>query len=270
MSNIFSIDSCPLLDDVDFLQCEENDIEIEENDKKTKEFKSDYWKKNPNELGLTYISTRSDVDFTKLYNVIKRTLYKNVIKVVGTNRDDVETVIDVTMMYVYLNIEKYDFNKSNFCAWVHGIAKNAALNHVNRFGHNNPNFVNVDFSEIYDSSVMVDDDTVENNTSPSYICEDEGFIDIVYDNGNYKVYTLEDVLSEFFNLIRDCIDDMSVLKKDVLAERLINNKTIKDTANKLGISNTSVKRYYSDGKQHIIDCVKKQHPELYEMMKDIY
>ena len=150
MQNIFSIDDCPLLDDVDFLQHKEDDEENDENEyesEKTHKQDDGYLKMSPSELGLIYISTRKDTDFTKLYNVIKKTLYKNVIKVVGKNRDDIETVIDMTMMYVYLNIDKYDVNKSNFCAWVHGIAKNTALNHINRFGHNNPNMHSTDFSE---------------------------------------------------------------------------------------------------------------------------
>lgn len=271
MQNIFSIDDCPLLDDVDFLQHKEDDEENDENEyesEKTHKQDDGYLKMSPSELGLIYISTRKDTDFTKLYNVIKKTLYKNVIKVVGKNRDDIETVIDMTMMYVYLNIDKYDVNKSNFCAWVHGIAKNTALNHINRFGHNNPNMHSTDFSELYDSSVMVEDE-IEPGVSP-YVNEDEGFIDIVYNSGTYKVYMLEDVIDDFFGVIDTCINKMSSQKKEAFIERFINNRTIKDTADIVGISGTSVKRYYSDGKQNIVDCIKKDHPELYEMMKDVY
>ena len=269
MQTIFSIDDCPLLDDVDFLQCEEDcDDHDECEDKKSQESRSDYMKMSPSELGLIYIATRKDTDFTKLYNVIKKTLYKNVIKVVGKNRDDIETVIDMTMMYVYLNIDKYDVNKSNFCSWVHGIAKNTALNHINRFGHNNPNMHSTDFSELYDSSIMTEEE-IEPGVSP-YVNEDEGFIDIVYNRGTYKVYMLEDVLDDFFDVIDTCINQMSSQKRETFVQRLINNRTIKDTANIVGISGTSVKRYYNDGKQNVVDCIKKDHPELYEMMKDIY
>lgn len=269
MQNIFSIDDCPLLDDVDFLQNEDESEECDERDNEIHtEHQHEYMKMSPSELGLIYISTRKETDFTKLYNVIKKTLYKNVIKVVGKNRDDVETVIDMTMMYVYRNIDKYDINKSNFCTWVHGIAKNTALNHINRFGHNNPNVISTDFSDLYDSSIMVEDE-VEPGTS-SYINEDEGFIDIVYNRGAYKVYMLEDVLDDFFGVIDACIHKMPSQKREAFMERFINNRTIKDTANIVGISGTSVKRYYNDGKQSVVDCIKKDHPELYEMMKDIY
>lgn len=272
MTDIRSLCDCPLLDEVEFYQ-DEKEIDINDNTKeKEKEYKGDYRKQSPNELGLIYVATRKDSDFTKLYNVIKRTLYKNIIRMVGTNRDDIETVVDTTMLYVYRNIEKFDINKSNFCVWVHGIAKNAARNYINRSGMKNNNVYSTDFSDLYDSSVMLDDsDSVaDTNISPSYVSEDEGFVDIVYNNGVYTVYTIEDVLSNFFDSIQLCINKMPDIKKQTFKERFINNRTIKDTADVVGVSGTSVKRYYAEGKCNIIDYLKKKRPELYNMMKDIY
>lgn len=269
MSDIRCLTDYPLLDDVDFIIDNEQE-EIDNTKEDEDSYKGDYMNMSPNELGLIFVSTRNDNDFTKLYNVIKNTLYKNIIKVVGSNKDDVETVIDTTMLYVYFNIEKFDINKSTFCTWVHMIAKSAALNHINRFKKNN-NVCSIDFSDLYDSSVMVDDaDQYTDSCTSPYICEDDGFVDIVYDKGKYKVYDIENVIVEFFDVVTSCIDDLPKIKRNTLIHRLINNKTIKETSNLTGASCTSVKRYYSDGKKRIIDCIKNEHSALYEMMKDMY
>lgn len=268
MAVIESLTDCPLLDDVNFFNDEE---EVIKDTEKKPDYTGDYNLKSPSELGLIYIATRNEQDFTKLYNALKKRLYKNIINIVGTNRDDIETVVDTTMLYVYFNIEKFDVNKSNFSTWVYYIAKSMALNYINRSGFKNNNVCSIDFSELYDSSVMIDDDYIpEDNISPSYVAKDDSFIDIVYDKGKYKVYTLEDVLADFFGVIHNCIDNMPDIKKEAFRERLINNKTVKDTANKIGVSNTSVKRYYSDGKNAVINCIKNDHPELFDMMKELY
>jgi RNA polymerase sigma factor (sigma-70 family) len=203
---------------------------------------------------------------------MKCILYKNIVKIVGCNRDDVECVTDSTMLCVYLNIDKFDINKSSFCTWVHTIARNVAINYIERSGHKNNNVYSTDFSDLYDSSIMVDDQDsyTEENCSPSYINNDDSFIDIIYDNGVYKVYTIEDVIADFFSVINSCIENLPSLKRDTFVERFINNRTIKDTAQLLGVSNTSVKRYYQDGMLNVVRCIKRDHPELYEMMKDLY
>lgn len=269
MATIESLADCPLLEDVNFFNTDE---EVLIDDNNVPEYKGDYRKKSPNELGLIFAMSKKDDDFTKLYNVIKKTLYKNIVRIVGCNRDDIEYVADSTMLCVYFNIDKFNINKSSFCTWVHTIAKNIAINYINRSGHKNNNVYSTDFSDLYDSSVVVDDQDpyVEEHCSSSYISESEGFIDIVYTDGTYKVYTVDDVIEDFFSVVYKCIDDMPKIKKDTFIERFINNKTIKDTATQMGISNTSVKRYYHDGKSNIVDCIKNHRPELYEMMKELY
>lgn len=269
MNNIESLTDCPLLENVKFFDV---DDEIMTDDVHVTEYKGDYRKKSPNELGLTFVASRKEEDFTRLYNVIKHTLYKNIVKIVGCNRDDIECVADSTMLCVYLNIDKFDVNKSSFCTWVHTIAKNIAINYIARSGHKNNNVYSTDFSDLYDSSVVVDDQDsyTEEYCSPSYIDDEDGFIDIVYDKGVYKVYTIEDVIDTFFSVIYSCIEDLPSVKKDTFVERFINNRTIKETAQRLGVSATSIKRYYQDGIHKVVGCIKQEHPELYEMMKDLY
>jgi RNA polymerase sigma factor (sigma-70 family) len=266
MADIRDLVDYPLLDEVDFCTDVEDN---EDNEYEDYEFKCDCVNKSPNELGLIFAMSHNEIDFERLYNVIKKRLYKNISKIVGTNKDDIETVIDSTMLDVYFNIDKFDNNKSSFYTWVYIIARCKALKYIKKARNNN--IYSTDFSDLYDSSVMVDDaDDSTNNCLPSYVTEDEGFVDIVYDNGVYKVYQFDDVIDDFFGVIYRCINDMSPLKKETFVSRFINNRTVKETADDIGVSNTTIKRYYSEGKKGIVCCIKNDHPELYEMMKEIY
>jgi RNA polymerase sigma factor (sigma-70 family) len=224
------------------------------------------------DLAMIFAKSRSDIDFTKLYNVIKKRLYSHIKKIVGTNPDDVNTVLDNTMIVIYFNIDKYNPTKSKFHTWMYTIARNEAIDYMRREEIRNGNIVSTDFSDLYDSSILIDDNVYGDSTEPlSYVTEDEGFVDIVYDNKlNCTIYTKDLVVDTFFNLVDDAIEKLPSANQKILEERLFLNKKINDVAIVLGFNSRRVKRYYTNGKKFIREYIKDSNPHVYELIKEIY
>lgn len=256
-----------LLDDVS--DYDEVEVDVDTSDDVV--IDKDYTFKNLVELAETFAMTRSEKDFTNLYNASKKRLCKHIRKIVGINNDDINTVLDNTMILIYCNIDKYDSDKSKFHTWMYTIARNEAISYLRKGAIHNSNIIKTDFSDLYDSSVMVDDTIFESNDGPlSYVSEDEGFLDIVYDNGKYITYTKEYAIDTFFGAVRDAISSMSDAHKIVFKERLFKNKKVNDVAMLVGVTDRSVKRYYANSKKMLCDYVISNNPHVYELIKEIY
>lgn len=258
-----------LLDDVSEYD-NDTDIVIESSGRNSN-YKSCYRSLDISELADVFSKTKSEIDFTRLYNVVKVKLCKHLTKILGNNSDDINTVLDNTMVLVYCNIDSFDSSKSKFYTWVCTVADNEARKYIKRSGFKNSMMVTTDFSELYDSSIMVDESSYESYDGPlGFVNEDEGFLDIVCDKATYTVYTRETAIDAFFSNVYECIEFMPERNKIVLTERLINKRKVEDVAVLIGFTGRSVKRFYVDSKKMLVNHLLLTNPYVYEMIKEIY
>lgn len=258
-----------LLDDVSDYD-NENDIEMcDDTDSNVEEVECTFV--SLVELAETFALSRSEADFAKLYNGAKKRLYRHIQKFVGCNADDINTVLDNTMILIYCNIDKYDSDKSRFQTWMYTIARNEAISYLRREGVRNGNIISTDFGDLYDSSVMVEDNSYECSDGPlSYVSEDEGFLDIVWDNNRYITYTKELAINTFFSLVNDALDSMRDVNRIVFNQRVLKDKKVKDVALLIGVADRSVKRYYATSKKDLYDYLVNNNPYVYELIKEVY
>lgn len=76
-------------------------------------------------LAATFCSTRTERDFTKLYDRIRPGVFVFLHKYLP-NADDVEDAISLTFAKAWSKIEQYD-PYYQFSTWIYGIARNEAL-----------------------------------------------------------------------------------------------------------------------------------------------
>lgn len=222
--------------------------------------------KDINKLALTFISNPTEINFERLMKRVNwglRSFMYNILK------DDsaVDECMSRTMENVYYKRDTFDEGKGHFSTWLYKIAYHNCIKYKRgEFGNDMKDVVPTDFSEIYDSYVDINDSKSEN---PPMDTEFIDTFDMVYENGEYKMYGRSQIISEIYDASIQCMDRLPDNLRIVMKERYINMKKVDDIAIDNKIPVTSVKNWLRKGIMALNDELKVSVPDLYKMYVDL-
>lgn len=219
--------------------------------------------KNIQKLALKFIEDPSEVNFANLCERINWGLRSYIFKIV--NDDDATTeVMSKTLENIYFKRDQFKPEVAQFSTWMYRIAFNNALKY-NQAKTAHGTRVNVDFADLYDSTVTNDGD--ETSNIDSYTESDKS--ELIYKNGTYIKYDKERVITEFYDASVKSIQDLPDNLRVVMYDRLINQKKIDDIAYDNNIPVSSVKNWLRKGKNELQEIIKNNHPALYDMYMEM-
>lgn len=200
-------------------------------------------------IANNFINNPCDETFAKIYERFFYGLRDFVEKYVG-KRADAENIVIQTFETVWNKYEQYNPQYS-FSTWVYTIAKNYALQFLNK--RNLMNIVDNDISDIFSTSF-----------NSSYFTEPDESISF-QKNINGKTYDKELVISDLYDASLNAINKLPDNLKIVIYERLVNNKKIDSIAADNNMTVASVKNWLRKGKQEMQNIILKEHPDICEM-----
>ena len=219
--------------------------------------------KNIQKLAKAFIEDPSEVNFKNLCERINWGLRSYIFKIV--NDDDATTeVLSKTLEAIYFKRDQFNPNIAQFSTWMYRIAFNNALKY-NQAKYAHGSQVNVDFADLYDSTITSDTD--ETTNIESYTTSDDS--EIVYKEGKYIKYDREKVLTDFYDASVKSIQDLPDNLRVVMYDRLINQKKIDDIAYDNNIPVSSVKNWLRKGKTELQEIIKNNYSDLYTMYMDL-
>jgi RNA polymerase sigma factor (sigma-70 family) len=224
--------------------------------------------KNIQKLATNFINDPSEMNFNLLCERINWGLRSHIFKIVGS--DDATTeVLSKTLENIYFKRNQFNPEIAQFSTWMYKIALNNSLKYLQE-KNSNSHCVNVDFEDLYDSTVYgdEDEDTSPDQGSGSYTSATNN-VDIIYDNNKYVVYDRERVISEFYDASVKCIDYLPDNLRIVMRDKLVNQKKIDNIAYDNNIPVTSVKNWLRKGKTELQSIIKDKYTDLYNMYMEM-
>lgn len=220
--------------------------------------------KSIQKLALAFIETPSEENFGKLCERINWGLRGYIYKIV---KDDSATteVLTKTLENIYYKKDQFNPAIAQFSTWMYRIALNNSLKYVQEQAHQKKNAVDVDFEDLYDSTICTDAD----QSSPADSYSIDGDINLIKENGEWKEYDKERIISELHDASVQCIDYLPDNFRIVMHERLIYSKKLDDIAYDNNIPISSVKNWLRKGRIALQQIVKEKYPTLYDMYTDV-
>lgn len=229
-----------------------------------KETKKPKKEKNIQKLAMQFIEDPTEKNFELLFERINWGLRSYIFKIVNDDEATTE-VVSKTLEAIYFKRDQYNPENAKFSTWMYRIAFNNSLKY-NQSKLSSNGKINVDFEDLYDSTVTNDTDSC----SPiSGFTEAESSIDIVYENGKFVNYDRERVLSEFYDASVKSIQELPDNLRVVMYDRLINQKKIEDIAYDNLIPVSSVKNWLRKGKTELQEIIKTNYAGLYNMYMEM-
>ena len=220
--------------------------------------------KNIQKLAMQFIEDPTEKNFELLFDRINWGLRSYIFKIVNDDEATTE-VVSKTLEAIYFKRDQYKPENAKFSTWMYRIAFNNSLKYIQSKLSSN-GVVNVDFEDLYDSTIT--NDTDECCPISGYTDAKES-IDIVYDNGKFVSYDREKIISDFYDASVKSIQELPDNLRVVMYDRLINNKKIEDIAYDNMIPVSSVKNWLRKGKVELQEIIKANHKGLYDMYMEM-
>ena len=222
--------------------------------------------KDINNLAVKFIEDPTERNFELLMRRMKCGLKSFAFKMLNNN-EAVEDVLSRTMECAYFKRDTFDVNKGNFSTWMYKITLNNCIKYLkDDFGYHMPNTVTCDFAEAFDSSV--DDDEIDKQKKMETGVVDET-IGIVYNKGEYKRYTREEVMNDIYDASVRCMDNLPDSLRVVMKERYLEHKKVEQISTDNNIPLSSVKNWLRKGAVVLNDELKRTCPDIYDMYVEI-
>jgi RNA polymerase sigma factor (sigma-70 family) len=220
--------------------------------------------KNIQKLAMQFIEDPTEKNFELLFERINWGLRSYIFKIVNDDEATTE-VVSKTLEAIYFKRDQYKPENAKFSTWMYRIAFNNSLKY-NQSKLSSQGKVNVDFEDLYDSTVTNDTDEC---CPISGFTEAEASIDIVYEDGKFVNYDREKIISDFYDASVKSIQELPDNLRVVMYDRLINNKKIEDIAYDNMIPVSSVKNWLRKGKVELQEIIKANHSGLYNMYMEM-
>lgn len=205
-------------------------------------------------LAINFYKSRSEKDFQKLTERIYYGLRSYLFGILKSNEkvDEVETYV---LEKLWSKIDLYDANKAKFSTWLYKIARNEALQYIQRYEKEHKDILPQDISDIYASSLY-------NEDSEAFTSQDN--IDMKVVNGiELEFMSKEDVAKTLVDASIDCINKLPDNYRLILKEKLLNDKTLNEIAYDNNIPITSVKNWLFKGRLALRELIKENYAYLY-------
>jgi RNA polymerase sigma-70 factor (ECF subfamily) len=189
-------------------------------------------------LAETFLATRSEKDFNKLYNKVKPGLRTYIFSVVKDN-DATKDILVNTLTKMWTKIDQYD-PQYQITTWLYRIAFNECLSYIRqrnrKYSIENMREYGIEITEQSNSRLSASDLLIEHNamTEQDYIDED-----------NY--------INEQYASALKCINDLKPMYRGIIEDRLINNMKYEDIAEKYNLPLQTVKNRIRRGKSLIME-----------------
>ena len=220
--------------------------------------------KNIQKLAMQFIEDPTEKNFELLFERINWGLRSYIFKIVNDDEATTE-VVSKTLEAIYFKRDQYNPENAKFSTWMYRIAFNNSLKY-NQSKLSSQGKVNVDFEDLYDSTITNDTDEC---CPVSGFTEAEQSIDIVYEDGKFVNYDREKIIADFYDASVKSIQELPDNLRVVMYDRLINNKKIEDIAYDNMIPVSSVKNWLRKGKVELQEIIKVNHSGLYNMYMEI-
>ena len=145
----------------------------------------------------------------------------------------VEDIFQETMVVAWRRMPDFD-RKRPFGKWLRGIARNLILAHFRKSGKR---------------PLTMDESTLN--------WMDEKFAQIQSQSG--------DTLSEKLSLLRECVDALSEENKQTIEARYLDQYSLDEIVNKLGLALQTVKKRLYRAKSHLAECLEAKLLALEEL-----
>lgn len=223
--------------------------------------------RNIQKLAVIFINDPSEANFRNLSNRINWGLRSHIYKIVGDN-EGTDEVLSKTLENIYFKREQFDPNRAQFSTWMYKIALNNSLKYMQE-KHGHINTVNIDFEDLYDSTVCADNDDMQEPVETDTYSAVGTNVDIVYKNNTYTTYDREKVISDFYDASVKCISYLPDNLRVVMHDRLVEQKKINNIAYDNNIPITSVKNWLRKGKTELQMIIKNKYADLYNMYMEM-
>ena len=220
--------------------------------------------KNIQKLAMQFIEDPTEKNFELLFERINWGLRSYIFKIVNDDEATTE-VVSKTLEAIYFKRDQYNPENAKFSTWMYRIAFNNSLKY-NQSKLSSQGKVNVDFEDLYDSTITNDTDEC---CPVSGFTEAEQSIDIVYEDGKFVNYDREKIIADFYDASVKSIQELPDNLRVVMYDRLINNKKIEDIAYDNMIPVSSVKNWLRKGKVELQEIIKVNHSGLYNMYMEM-
>lgn len=219
--------------------------------------------RNIQKLAKEFIKDPTEANFKNLCERINWGLRSYIFKIVNDDNATSE-VLSKTLEAIYFKRDQFNPDIAQFSTWMYRIAFNNALKYKQQ-KNGKLQVVNVDFEDLYDSTIAKEtDDDIDID---SYTTVEES--EIVFENGKYIKYDREKVITDFYDASVRCIQDLPDNLRVVMYDRLVNQKKIDDIAYDNGIPVSSVKNWLRKGKTELQEIIKNNYSDLYTMYMDL-
>tara|TARA_R110000772_G_scaffold59349_2_gene134416 strand:- start:172 stop:771 length:600 start_codon:yes stop_codon:yes gene_type:complete len=194
------------------------------------------------ELTENYLATRSDADYTALYNRVKPGLVKHAFNIIK-DRELAEDIAVNTLIKLWTKIDQYD-PQYQISTWLYRIAFNEALG------------VKRDRDRKVSMERLHDDYGVEVSSAGGYDSLLEDMMAEAEMRTEEDFFGEEEELNNRYESALTAIRALKPLYREILVDRLINNMKYKDIAIKHNIGLQTVKNRIRRGRTLISEAVK--------------
>jgi len=223
--------------------------------------------RNIQKLAINFINDPTELNFKLLCDRINWGLRSHIFKIVQDDSATTE-VLSKTLENIYFKRDQFNPEIAQFSTWMYKIALNNSLKYMQE-KNSDSHCVNVDFGDLYDSTVYDDDnDSSASESFGSYTASTDT-IDIIYKKNQYHTYDRERVISEFYDASVKCVDYLPDNLRIVMHDKLINQKKINDIAYDNNIPVTSVKNWLRKGRSELQSIIKDKYTDLYNMYMEV-
>lgn len=219
--------------------------------------------RNIQKLAVNFMNDPTEMNFKFLCDRINWGLRSHIFKIV---QDDAATteVLSKTLENIYFKRDQFNPEIAKFSTWMYKIALNNSLKYMLE-KKTDSRKVNIDFEDLYDSTVYDDDDESSAVDSFGSYTSSTDTIDIIYKKNQYLTYDKERVISDFYDASVKCIDYLPDNLRIVMYDKLIKQKKINDIAYDNNIPVTSVKNWLRKGRSELQSVIKDKYTDLYNM-----
>lgn len=238
-----------------------------DNPKTEKKVKKEKKERNIQKLAVNFINDPTELNFKILCDRINWGLRSHIFKIV--HDDDATTeVLSKTLENIYFKRDQFNPEIAQFSTWMYKIALNNSLKYIQE-KNSDSKCVNVDFEDLYDSTVYDDDDDASADNGFGSYTSSTDTVDIIYKKNNYITYNKEKVISDFYDASIKCIDYLPDNLRVVMHDKLINQKKINNIAYDNNIPVTSVKNWLRKGRSELQLIIKNKYTDLYNMYMEV-
>lgn len=229
---------------------------------------------NIQDAAIKYKQTKDSRTFGEIVECIEPKLRQYVCEIVKDD-DAASDVLVITFENVFTNIDMFDPSKAQFTTWLYRIARNNAFKSLRKITGEGDRLerhydkVDVDIADMYgtmsknvSTTLFADDEIFDWVREGYYVRNTDGDYVKTYD---LVPYTKEKVLLDMHDASIDSIEDLPDLTRDIMKDRFIYKKKIKDISEENHINISLIRNRIIAGKNSIKEIIKKKHPDLYDL-----